>query len=249
MNTDKPLISIITVTFNAGKVIGKTIDSLKEQSFKDFEHLLIDGFSKDDTVPKVMKAGLPQSVIISEPDKGLYDAMNKGLRMAKGEYVLFLNAGDAFHDSETLEKYARKAKENFDIIYGDTIIVDLQGNKISNRHLSVPEHLTKKSFSNGMLVCHQAFMVRKNLAPYYNLSYKFSADYDWCVRCISNTSPEKCCNLKDIAIDYLNDGITDKNKWKSLRERFSIMADYYGMYTTLLKHFSFLFRALRRGKI
>ena len=244
-----PLISVVTVTYNAGNVIGITLESIKNQSFKDFEHIVIDGKSSDDTLDKIKQAGLPQSVIISEPDKGLYDAMNKGLKLAKGKYVLFLNAGDAFFSSETLAHYAAEALKNRDIIFGDTIIVDSKGNKISNRHLSAPSKLTKDSFANGMLVCHQAFMVKKDLTPVYDLSYKFSADYDWCVKCIGATSADNCANLNEVTIKYLNDGLTDKNKWKSLRERFNIMTVHYGFPKTLFKHILFIFRALQRSKI
>lgn len=245
----KPLISVITVTYNAGKVIEKTMKSLEEQTFKDFEHLVIDGKSGDDTLAKIRSYDLPQTKIISEHDKGLYDAMNKGLRNAKGEYVIFLNAGDAFHQADTLDDYARDAEEGYDIIYGDTVIVDGKGNLIGPRHLSVPEKLTFESFSDGMLICHQAFLVRKELAPEYDLGYRFSADYDWCVKCIGKSQTNNYQNLHKVTIDYLSDGLTDKNKFKSLRERFNIMRKHYGLSTTLMKHSGFIFRALKRGKI
>ena len=244
-----PLVSIITVTFNAEEVIEKTMDSLKDQSFKNFEHIVIDGASKDNTVSRIQKYELPQTRIISEPDKGLYDAMNKGLRRATGKYVLFLNAGDAFHHKETLSNYAGEAERDNDIIYGDTIIVDIEGNKIGDRHLSAPARLSKKSFADGMLICHQAFMVKKDLTTEYDLKYRFSADYDWCVKCILKADSDKCANLKEVTIDYLSEGLTDKNKWASLRERFRIMKHYYGFLPTLSRHFSFIFRALRRGKV
>lgn len=245
----EPLISVITVTYNASDVIDRTLMSLANQDFKDFEYLVIDGASKDDTLIKIKSLGLPQTKIISEPDKGLYDAMNKGLRIAQGKYVLFLNAGDSFHSSNTLAHYASEARENRDIIYGDTVIVDNKGNKIADRHLSVPDKLTKKSFANGMLVCHQAFMVKRSIAPVYDLDYKLSADYDWTVKCIGRTDSEKCSNLREVTINYLNDGLTDKNKWKSLRERFTIMVKHYGIHVALLKHFGFIFRALKRGSL
>lgn len=246
---DHPLISIITVTYNASNVIDKTLKSLKEQRFKDFEYLVIDGASKDNTLEKIKSADIANTRIVCEPDKGLYDAMNKGLRKASGKYILFLNAGDAFHDPDSLNGYAQEALNDCDIIYGDTDIVDTQGKRISSRHLSVPKKLTKQSFANGMLVCHQAFMVKKELAPEYDLSYRFSADYDWCVKCIKNSNPENCSNLNQVTIDYLNDGLTDHNKWKSLKERFRIMSNHYGLPLTLSKHFGFIFRALRRGKL
>ena len=246
---DTPLISIVTVTFNASSTIRKTMESISAQSFKNFEHLVIDGASKDDTTEIIKGFDLPQTEIISEPDRGLYDAMNKALKLAKGKYILFLNAGDAFHDASSLEKYAREADSNADIIYGDTVIVDLEGNYLGPRHLSVPDQLTFKSFSDGMLVCHQAFMVRKELADPYDLSYRFSADYDWCVRCIAKSDSAKCKNLNKVTIDYLRDGLTDKNKLKSLKERFIIMSRHYGLIPTILRHFTFLIRSLRRQSL
>lgn len=247
--TDSPLISVITVTYNAQKVIGKTLESIKSQSFTDYEHLVIDGASSDQTLSLVEEASMPRTICISEPDKGLYDAMNKGLKLAKGKYVLFLNAGDAFYDSDTLQKYAREAYRDADIIYGDTLIVNNQGEVTGERHLKAPEKLNENSFSKGMLICHQAFMAKKDLVPEYDLNYRFSADYDWCVRTINNSSSDKCVNLHTPSIRYLSDGLTDKNKMKSLKERFRIMARHFGYATTILRHIQFVGRALKRGKL
>ncbi|MBD5207324.1 MAG: glycosyltransferase [Bacteroidales bacterium] len=229
-----PLISIITITYNAATVLPTTMKSVATQSFRDFEHLIIDGASTDDTL--LVGRSNPDTRIISEPDKGLYDAMNKGLKAARGKYVIFLNAGDAFRDNDVLEDYAQAAAKDADIIYADTMIVNAGGVDISPRHYSVPDTLTHDSFSRGMLICHQAFMVKRNLAPEYNLAYRFSADYDWTIRCINKSIPEKCINLKRVAINYLSDGLTDRNKWASLRERYHVMADHYGHSAALRRH-------------
>ena len=244
-----PLITVITVTYNAGKVIEKTLKSLASQSFQDFEYLVIDGHSQDDTLTKIIEYNLGQTNILSEPDKGLYDAMNKGLRLSKGKYIIFLNAGDTFHTSETLKLYSKYAEEDKDIIYGDTEIVDINGNFVRPRHLTAPQKLSKKSFSKGMLICHQAFMVKKDLAPQYNTLYKYSSDYDWCIKCISNSDSTKYVNLNQVTINYLQDGLTDKNKWASLRERFRIMWRHYGSFKTIINHLSFIIRAINRGKL
>ena len=95
-----------------------------------------------------------------------------------------------------------------------------------------------------MLICHQAFMVKRELAPDYDLRYRFSADYDWTVRCIDAANPGKCINLSIIAIDYLKDGLTDKNKIKSLKELYHIMSRHYGRVKTFLNHIGFIFRKL-----
>ena len=247
--SNPPLISVITVTYNAGKVIDKTLESLKSQTFQDFEHLVIDGASKDNTLDLIRTNCLPQTRVISEPDNGLYDAMNKGLDLARGKYVIFLNAGDAFHSDDTLKNYAEAADQDEEIIYGDTVVVDREGKYIGPRHLSVPEKLDKNSFSKGMLICHQAFMVKRDLAPKYDLSYRFSADYDWCVKCISAGNPSRFKNLRKVTVDYLSDGLTDKNKIKSLKERFRIMKKHYGLPKTVSRHIQFILRAIIRGKL
>ena len=246
MSDHNPLISIITITYNAAGELAPTMKSVKEQSFTDYEHLIIDGASKDNTLDVARSLGGKSLRILSEPDNSLYDAMNKGLTMARGKYVVFLNAGDAFHSPSVLDAYSREAAKGRDVIYADTVIVDKERNVIAPRHLSAPRILSYRSFANGMLVCHQAFMVRKAIAPAYDLQYRFSSDYDWTVRCLKNTKPEKCINLNMVAIDYLNDGLTDKNKLKSLRERFDIMCRHYGTVHTIVNHIKFLFRAAKR---
>lgn len=246
MNDHKPLISIITITYNAAGELAPTMKSVKEQSFTDYEHLIIDGASKDNTLDIARTLGGKSLRILSEPDKGLYDAMNKGLKMAKGSYVLFLNAGDSFHSADTLAAYGREAAKGADIIYANTVIVDKERHITGPRHLSAPRILSFNSFSKGMLVCHQAFMVKKELAPRYDLNYRFSADYDWTVKCLKRTKPGKCVNLNTVAIDYLSDGLTDKNKLKSLRERFKIMCTHYGTLPTIFNHIKFIFRAAKR---
>ena len=242
--TGQPLISIITITFNAEKVICPTIESISRQTFRNFEHLVIDGASTDSTIALVRRNGCAR--ILSEPDRGLYDAMNKGLRLARGKYLLFLNAGDTFHSADTLGKYAERALAGDDIIYADTVIVGLDRKELRPRHLSAPALLTFESFAQGMLVCHQAFMVRAAISPEYDLTWRFSADYDWTIRCIKASDPRHCTNLGITAIDYLSDGMTDRNKYASLLERFRTMTRHYGTVPTLLRHFGFLLRALRR---
>lgn len=244
----EPLISIITITYNAAPHIKPTLSSIREQSFRNFEHLVIDGASTDNTL-KLVSEMSPHSIVKSEPDKGLYDAMNKGLRQARGRFVLFLNAGDAFHAPDTLAKYAEAILESGftpDIVYGDTVIVNSRREVTGPRHLSVPEKLTFQSFANGMLVCHQSFMVRRELAPEYNLNYRFSADYEWTLRCLRRSDPDKNVNLHCVVTDYLSDGLTDKNHKASLRERYRVMCENYGTVPTMLRHVYFALRNLKK---
>lgn len=243
---EHPLFSIITITYNAAMELPVTMKSVADQRCHDFEHIIVDGASKDDTLALARSLGVDGLRIVSERDSGLYDAMNKGIHFAKGKYLIFLNAGDSFASADTLGQYAKAASSSPDIIYGDTVIVDAGGNILRPRHLSVPQVLSFESFSDGMLVCHQAFCVRRNLAPDYDLKYRFSADYDWTVRCLKASSPEKCINLNSVTIHYLDNGMTEKNKRNSLLERFEIMCRHYGVMRAVGKHLSFIPRAVSR---
>lgn len=239
-----PLFSIITITFNAQNELQPTLDSVKAQTFTDYEYLVIDGASKDNTVVMAREANIPNTTIISEPDKGLYDAMNKGVRKAKGEYLIFLNAGDSFAANNILELIAETAKStDADIIYGNTDLVNDERVKLGARHLSPPAELTFKSFSNGMLVCHQAFVAKRSIVGEYDMQYRFSADYKWCIECLLKSKNNQY--IPTTFIDYLVEGITDKNRYKSLRERLSIMCHYYGTMPTIIKHIGFIPRFLK----
>lgn len=238
------MITLVTVTFNAASTIERTLQSVAQQTYKDYEHLIIDGASKDNTVEIARKYN---TTIVSEPDKGLYDAMNKGLRLAKGDFICFLNAGDKLHSAETLAKVAALAdKEKVGVVYGDTDIVDDKGMKIRRRRLTPPERLTWKSFREGMLVCHQSFYINKVIAQQYDLSYRFSADFDWCIRCMKEGEKRgmSCRRTFEVLTDYLSEGMTTANHKASLKERFWIMSKHYGFVPTVFQHLWFVIRQI-----
>lgn len=243
-----PLFSIITVTYNASSTLPATLDSLAAQTCRLYEHLLIDGGSTDGTVEMARNAGLPGAKIISEPDHGLYDAMNKGLGIAEGDYVIFLNAGDSFTSPDTLEHLAQAIMDNDypGIVYGQTQIVDRDRNILGQRHLRAPEVLTLDSFADGMVVCHQAFVVLRKLVDNFDTRYRYSADYEWCIRCLQRS--KRNTYRPETIIDYLHEGVTTANRRASLLERFRIMSHYYGFFPTLWRHLGFIPRFLRRQK-
>lgn len=243
-----PLFAIITVCRNAAEVIGRTLASVDAQTFGDYEHLIVDGASTDDTTRVVERMPNANRRLVSEPDRGIYDAMNKGMSLTRGKYLIFLNAGDAFHSPDVLARYAEGIRKNDTpgIVYAQTDIVDTEGRRLGPRHLTAPDELTLKSFRNGMLVCHQAFVALRRIAPRYNLKYRFSADYDWCIQCLQHS--RRNVGITDmVAIDYLVEGATTKNRVASLRERFRIMCYYYGTVPTAARHIGFAFRAAMRA--
>lgn len=245
------MITLVTVTYNAASTIERTLLSVERQTYRDVQHIIMDGGSKDGTVAmaeayKQRNADLDVTVV-SERDKGLYDAMNKAIDLAKGDYVCFLNAGDKLHGCDTLQHIADKADANsVGIIYGNTDIVDDKGNLLRSRRLAPPEHLTWKSFMHGMLVCHQSFYVNRKIMQRYDLTYRFSADFDWCIRCMKQGNAIGLANIyvKEPFTDYLSEGMTTANHKASLLERMRIMAKHYGWITTIAMHLWFVIRGI-----
>ena len=247
MNEIVPTFSIITVTYNAAATIEATLLSVRQQTYRHFEHLIIDGASKDNTLYIIYKYKDDTIKVFSEPDKGIYDAMNKGIRMASCDYLCFLNAGDTFHEVDTLEKIANTISTTPhglpSIIYGETAIVNAERQFLHMRRHKAPDVLTWKSFQQGMLVCHQAFLVKRTLAEPYNLQYKYSSDFDWCIRMMKKA--DVISNTHLILIDYLDEGMTTRHHKESLIERLRIMAKHYGWCKTIIMHLWFAIRLLR----
>lgn len=244
----QPLISVITVTFNAGATLPATMESVAAQSCHDYEHIIMDGVSKDSTLEIARQLSTSRTRVVSSPDNGIYDAMNKALRVATGKYVLFLNAGDTFYDSGTLKRYAEAAGQNPDIIYGQTVLADSCGNIVGPRHLQAPERLDLNSFKQGMTICHQAFMVKRSIAPLYDTAYRLSADYDWCIRCIDASGQNHVYLGEPPVIKYLREGMTTANHKASLKERFKIMCKHYGWLPTVARHARFALRYMVRQR-
>nr|WP_302829721.1 glycosyltransferase family 2 protein [uncultured Bacteroides sp.] len=239
-----PKFSVITVTYNAEAVLEDTIQSVISQTYRHVEYIIIDGASKDGTLSIINRYKERISLVVSEPDKGLYDAMNKGIRHATGDYLCFLNAGDSFHEDDTLQQmvHTLNGGELPDVLYGETALVDKEGHFIRMRRLSTPEVLTWKSFKQGMLVCHQAFFAKRALVEPYDLQYRFSADFDWCIKIMKKARTLHNTHLT--LIDYLEEGMTTQNRKASLKERFRIMVKHYGLISTVAHHAWFVLRAV-----
>ncbi|MBQ8948448.1 MAG: glycosyltransferase [Prevotella sp.] len=247
-------ITYVTITYNAAAVLQRTLDSVLQQDYPDIVHLIIDGASTDGTLQLVDDYILRSNAtenghrvqIISEPDHGIYDAMNKGLRSLDGDYVCFLNAGDFLPAPDTVSRIVEKMANTPAVLYGDTDIVDSEGRFLRHRRLSPPEHLTWKSFRQGMLVCHQAFYARTDfaIAAPYDLRYRYSADVDWCIRIMKAAAKENVPlqNLHMVVANYTEEGQTTLHHRESLLERFRIMTRHYGWLTTLAMHLWFVFR-------
>jgi glycosyltransferase involved in cell wall biosynthesis len=241
-----PSISVITVVYNGEHLLERTIKSILGQTYKNIEYIVIDGQSKDNSVEIIKKYTAGISYFVSEPDKGLYDAMNKGIDAATGDYLLFINAGDELYESTTLEKVVNSFGGYPDIYYGETLMVDEQFQPLGYRSEMTPHrlpaHLKWENMSLGMVVCHQSILIRRTIAEKYDLRFPFCADIDWIINALKKS--EYIVNTGLVISRYLKGGISDKKMKKSLMDRFAVMRKHFGLYPTIVNHIVIVIRAL-----
>ena len=230
------VFSIITVVYNGEALLPGTMRSVQQQTYPHIEYIVVDGASKDNTVSIIQDFAqkMPHLRWVSEKDKGLYDAMNKGLAMATGDFVQFLNGGDHLHAPDTIEKLAALVTPQTGVLYGETLLVDDNRNpagtmtELSTRKL--PTQLSWRDFLGGMMVVHQSFIPRRALAPQY-LDDNLCVDYDWCIRILKSSEENIHSGL--IITDYLMGGISKQRHQQSLKDRFSVMRTHFGLLTAL----------------
>lgn len=237
-----PLISIITVVYNSQQFLEGTIQSIATQSSSNYEYIVVDGGSTDGTLDIIKRNSEVIDHWISEPDKGLYDAMNKGLRMATGDYIWFVNSGDKIFEDNTISLIESIANQNVkpDVIYGETLIIDGDDKEIGMRRLSTPDTLTWKKLIDGLVVCHQSILVKRSIAPFYNTKYRISADYDWVLTSLRRAKVVE--NSRLILARYLDNGLSKNNIPKALKERFLVMRKNFGLAKTVGNHLLIAFR-------
>lgn len=244
MNSFTPKISIITVVYNGKDLIEGTINSVLNQTYQNIEYTIIDGGSKDGTLEIIKKYESKISKWKSEPDNGLYDAMNKGLKVATGDFVWFMNAGDWIFEKDTIEKMVRKCEKETDVLFGEVMLVNDNrkhlGTRSENTTQKLPKKLNWKSLKKGMVVCHQAFLPRRNLAPLY-IENNLAADIHWVIECLKNA--KLVTNTQLILAQYLQGGLSKKRHQQSLWDRYDILKAQYGWLANLWNHILIFSRA------
>ncbi|MGQ0828104.1 MAG: glycosyltransferase family 2 protein [Bacteroidota bacterium] len=208
-------------------------------SYPNIEYIIIDGGSTDGTNNIIKSYQSKIANIISEKDNGIYDAMNKALRLATGDYVLFLNAGDELYAADTIANVF-SLSANADIYYGNTAVVDKTGKKIGDRRLQPPAQLNWKSLKYGMCVSHQSFIAKRTVCDLYDLNYSISADIDWVINALKKSS--KIIYTNNYISKFLEGGISNKRRSKALKERFLIMVKHYGILHTIWNHLFIILR-------
>jgi len=228
-----PKLTIITIVYNNVRDIERTINSVLNQTYKKIEYIIIDGKSTDGTLNIIEKYKSNISKIISEPDQGIYDAMNKGLALATGDYVLFMNSGDEIYDEQTVQNVFDSAP-GADIYYGETEMYNDNWESLGRRRHEAPEEFDWKSFKYGMSISHQAIYIRKSITTPYDLTYKYSADIDWIIKAAKKAS--NIVNVHRYVAKYLVGGMSKKKHRESLKERFKIFTKYYGLIPNVFNH-------------
>ena len=175
-----PKITVVTISYNAVNDIEKTILSVIGQSYSNIEYIIVDGGSKDGTVDIIRKYDEDISIWISEADKGRYDGMNKGIAMASGEWILFMNSGDCFHDNKVIEDIFGRDDICFDkvgVVWGDTDFYN--GNEFVSKSTKIPFYKSFMPYRTGMGITHQSMFIKTCLAKQlmFDLKYKIAADF------------------------------------------------------------------------
>lgn len=219
------MLSVIVVCFQERGRIGLTLDSILEQRYEKMECVIIDGGSKDGTLEVIEKyqkrflyAGIKMQVI-SEKDHGIYDAMNKGIRNAGGDWIHFLNAGDRFHGQNTVKELMGHIREQDEIIIGKIVFFDGYLGKIV-------EHLPVEELKKDMIFCHQAILSpKKYLEGHpFRLEYRYCSDYEWLLAMYLKEIKIRCIDV--LVADYDADGVSNHHADAGRKEMRKIQKEY-----------------------
>lgn len=216
-------ISIITVSYNSEATIRDTIESVLSQTYNNIEYIVIDGASKDSTLSIINEYKERISLIVSERDNGIYDAMNKGIRMASGDVVGILNSDDVFFDSNSVQSIAENFSKNTDAVYADLVYVNRDNlNKPSRFYSSKNFSLSRIRF--GIMLPHPTFYVRRCLFDklgFYKTDYRVAADFELITRFV--TSKIKLHRLPLCLVKMREGGISSSDLKGRVHQNFEIV--------------------------
>lgn len=244
--TTTPMFSIITVSLNAEDCIEDTLKSVCSQDYKDLQYIVIDGGSNDSTKEIIERYKDEIDVLLIESDKGIYDAMNKGLDLAVGKYVNFLNTGDYFFSNTTLSLVAEQVNlKKPTIISGDFILENKAkgiSNSIKTKKLSIQS--LKKDFHS----CHQTIFIANRVVGKYDLKYKIKADYKWVYSVVSKITEDDILKIDKPIVYYQQNGFSQRLRVKNIVELIKLHYELFGFFQVLKNIPTYIYRILRSIK-
>jgi glycosyltransferase involved in cell wall biosynthesis len=228
MNKNYPIISIVTACFNAEKSIKNCLLSIQSQSFEDYEHIVIDGNSKDSTLKIIAEHAAANCRVISEEDDGIADAMNKGIKAARGEFIIFIHADDLLLNTNSLQQVAQALDNQTDIVCFDVIF--------GKTHRLLKANNLKFYWNFKIPGCHQGMLFRRSLfesVGMFKHEFKFAMDYELILRAIRANC---CIRILNTPIAYMGDeGVSSRVDWDSLRKRFAEERKVHKIYASSKK--------------
>lgn len=247
-------LTLITINYNNLEGLRATVASVVNQNApKKWHWIAIDGGSTDGSKDYLEANSELFDLWVSEPDKGIYDAMNKGLQQVKQGFVWFLNSGDRLHGTNAIAEVlgAMETQPQADCFYSDTYFVDEQYRELglisALKPQKFPKKLTFESFRYGMNICHQSFVVCRSLAPLYKLEYRQAADIDWILEILKKRPV--CMQVASVLSEFQTGGSSSQHARKAMKERYKILQSHFGFLPNLWAHaWIVLRRFFSRGK-
>jgi len=238
----KPLLTIVTVVYNDEKNLENIINSISTQSYPNIEYIVIDGGSTDKSIDVIRKYEDNIDYWLSEKDRGIYDAMNKGVHLATGNWINFMNAGDSFYNTTTVAEIMENIPQSADLVYGHTFYKE-------NEKMNLIETYSIDCLWTSMICSHQSIFVKTHLLKNrpFNLNYEISSDFDFIYYCYVNGS--NFYDTKKIIAVHAVDGVSEKRIIKRMLERWKIVRDYTPSAKVNIFYFKLLFKKIKRKLI
>lgn len=231
---DQPKISIITVVYNDATNLEKTILSIATQNYNNKEHIIIDGGSTDGSIDILKKYESQIAYWKSEPDNGIYDGMNKGIKAASGEWLNFLNAGDTYVNENILPTiFSNQVGDDIYLCYGDTNVYSAS-RKFIKQMKAKPYSWWALIFWGSRIFCHQAIFIRKEFCILYNHNLQLKGELDWYFNLYKKNNKKEVLHIHQPIVNYFLGGTGDRHYWKNQQERFEVLNRHVGLLGILI---------------
>ncbi len=236
-------ISLITINYNNLRGLKATVESVVNSVgfpfLNEVEWIIVDGNSQDGSAEWLRENAVKFQQLIIEKDRGIYDAMNKGITRSTGDFLWFLNSGDRLADVKVLGTVIQEMRSHeADVYFGDTLFVDTDGRDLGliseKKPQPFPAELGPNSFRFGMNICHQSFIAKKELAPLYNTEYSLAADVDWIIQILKKKPISYRFSL--VVSKFEVGGSSYEHTQKAWKERYAILSKHYGALSNFLAH-------------